>query len=670
MNENVNSLLNLANYFRSAMMDELKLPENAATMPTLVQVNDFQMIKVSSKTKHYQEVVNEIEKALEVYALQLTASMPQQLIQQKKIDFNADIKKKATDKKPVVTAQTDINKEETKIIDDYLITKESDKSQPIYGSLLAMPEGKLKAEDREFIVNGWNTLKGMENKAKIYNKVRELLNNYEIPVRVLREDITKFIAKHKSLTKDENLNAFDKEIQEAGISFNTDTDMSKIRSGEVLTSGKLKWLKDDGEFNIALLTDAEDEDHGNPQNYLKLWAMYYRVIGNERQAIDIITKFYSDSKKGTIWSTEKARYFLNKLFRENEFKELRQVLKNMFIYRNSKGDYEAAVPFAKSLLFNYSKRKITVKKEGKEVEIEKSWPAHKVDNFINGVIAELAREGKIILKSEAKSSTAKKAEPVKKSEFSVKFWKTANNKVSGKVFTDKKAVSVTNYDSLKAFKKACELIALNTVRVEDPKATKENITIKYEETAVGTASPKTGKNTPKNKVVVPPYKAGDNTAKKDKKGKVINIVQNKPNKAVKKDQVTNTTQNQKEALKSPKKGQLEHPTKSNVSEKKMPNAKPADKPSYSAIISLEKDKTYTCVINGFNEVIKVTGAKSVEEAKKSFVEALQKYNEKVIAENEKAKASHKKGKMLHLKPDFTKGELTFLLKTVKTGTNG
>ena len=650
MNENISDLLSIATYFRQAMMDETKLPENAVTMPTLIKVNNFQMIKVSDKAKHYHDVVNNIEKALEAYAMKLTATIPSS---QKEIEF------KKVNVKPIKTETK--KQKETKTntvstdIKQYLEDGKADESKPKYNSLLSIPKEKLSAEDREFIAVGWSTLKGVENKAKIYNKVRKLLNNNSISIAELRNDIQRFISKYKEEAKKENFKSFEEEIKAEKIDFDTTTNLKLIRNGEELTSGKLKWVDKEGDFNLVLLTDGKTEDDVDPQNMVKLMAMYYRTIGKEHMAIDIISKFYSDSKKGIDWPREKARFFLNNLFRINQFKELKQVVKNMLIYRNEQGDYEKAIPFAKSLLFNYSKHEVNEKPV--------SWPAHKVNNFIDKCLMELADEGVIKLKEEKKTVKTENPKKVEKPKIVVSYSVNAKGKVSGKIQVGDKIVTVSNYTNLKGFTAACKLIALNQVRLLNKKADDNSYELIMKEEAGGTANTK--KVTPKNPVALPAKSQTANTTKNQQKKKVVTVVKETPNKAIKNPQVGKSTQNQKEALKTAKNGQLEHPTKSNVNEKK----EMTDRPSYSAIISLEKDKTYSCEINGFNGVIKTTGAKTVEEAKANFIEALKKYNEKVALENERARISHKKGKVLHMKPDFTKGELTFLLKTVKTGTN-
>jgi len=675
MNSNqVDTLVTLANYFRGAMMDEIKLPEHAASMPQLVKVDGFKMLKVSEKADHYREVVDEIEKSLEAYALQLNALMPTSIDTQKKIEFkeNKTTAKPKKEDEAVVDAETNLKSNAQPTVNDLLEKKESDKSQPIYGSLLAIPDERFKAEDKQSIMDAWNAAKGVEAKAKVYNKVRNMLNNYDIPVALLRSDIAKFIAKQKGEHKNDNFAQFEKELKEAGIQFDTTTDLSKIRSGEELTTGKIKWADKEGNFKIELLTDGKTEDDVDPQNFVKLWAMQLRTIGEERQALDILTKFYSDTEKGTIWSAEKARWFLNNLFRVNKFKELTYVIENMLIAKHLEGDYKKAIPFAKSFLINYTKTVKEVEKEGKKVKVEEFWPAHKVENFINRAVKGL-RMAKLLKHDER---TAKKVEKV---TFEVNYQFGKDKKIFGKITGLTANVNMSAYETLDEFKKACTMVAMNQARFKNPDVKEEDVTINFTEDKTN-ASQEGGKKdtfqapSAKDKMAVQTKPTAANTAKKKESGnKTVKIVKNPPSKDVKKGQTGKSTQNQNKALKTAKKGQSEQSTKSNVKEKKMPPAKPNSKPQYSALIELDpKSKTYSCVINGFSEVVKVTGAKTVEEAKVSFVEALRKYNEKVAEENDKARANFKKGKgkMLHMKPDFTKGELTFLLKTKKTGTNG
>ncbi len=695
MNSNqVETLVTLANYFRGAMMDELQLPEKAATMPQIVQVNGFKMMKVTDKAKHYKDVVEEIEKSLEAYALQLNALMPKSIDTQKKIEFKDKTQttekkeeKKVEDKKEVVVdAETNLSVKETKEdtnIKKFLIRKDSDESKPIYGSLTVIPKTGFKPEDQEALISAWKKSKGPEEKAKVYNKMQEILNNYKMPVALLRNDISKFINKQHQQQKQENLDQFDKEIKEAGITYDTTTDLNKIRSGKELTSGKLKWVDKEGNFNIALLTDGKTEDDVDPQNFVKLWAMQLRTAGNERLAIDIITKFYSDAKTGTIWSPEKARYFLNNLFRVNQHKELMYLIENMLITKHEQGDHTKAYPFIKSFLINYTKSVKEVEKviDGKKQKVKEEtyWPMHKIENLIKR-----AESGLRMVKLLKHEDNKKKLVNPK---FEVTYTLDKKGEYMGTVKGLQANVNISAYPTLEGFKKACKMVALNQARFNNPDFKEEDLVINYTEEKASASQEGSKKSTfqtssTKDKVVVPTKSTAVNSAKKkENTDKTVKIVKNSDSKDSKNTGKGNNTQNQNKGLKTSKnasqgasKGADKGNTKSNVKTEKMPPAKQNDKPQYSAIITLEKDKTYTCVINGFNEVIKTTGAKTVEDAKADFIEALRKYNEKVAEENDKARASFKKGKgkMLHMKPDFTKGELTFLLKGTgkKTGTNG
>ena len=695
MNSNVETLVTLAKYFRGAMQDEAKLPENAVTIPQLVKVNGFEMMKVSDKAKHYHDVVDEIDKSLEAYALQLNALMPQTINSQKKIEFekvnatpgksekitNKPTPAKATearktvvkDKKvAVVDAQTNIKeKNKNDNVAVLLEEKKSNDKLPIYGSLLAIPSAIITSEDSDLIVNTWKE-KGAEAKAKVYNKVRDLLNNYDMPINELRKDIHLFVKKQKAAIQEENEAQFKKELDEAGIVFDTTTDLDNIMSGKDLTTGKVRWTKKDSDdFDILLLTDSDDEDKVDPQNYVKLWAIYHRVIGDERQAIDILTKFYSDSEKGTIWSPEKARWFLNNLFRVNASKELHYVLENMFIHKHEQGNYKDAIPFAKSFLINYSKHYITSTKmvDGKKVEKKeaKHWPAHKIDSFINRVITGL-RISKLL----------KATEP----EFTATYEVTSKGKFTGSISNGKTKVNISNYNNFKDFENACKVIALNQAQMANKEITEKDISITFnktkgkEDTKVSTKSTSKTESKSKDKVAVQTGSSNNVIDKaKTAVAKTVNVIKNTVNKDVKKGKASGSIKNQSKGVKQAVKASQTPSTKSNVKDKTMPTAKPSNQPQYSAIITLEKDKTYTCVINGFNEVVKTTGAKSVEAAKADFIEALRKYNVKVMEENDKARANFKKeekGKMLHMKPDFTEGELTFMLgsEKKKTGTNG
>jgi len=678
MNSNVETLVTLAKYFRGAMMDEVKLPEYAVTIPEIVKTNGFKMMKISDKAKHYHGVVEEIEKSLEIYALQLNALMPQAIPTQKKLNLEdkatvpttpARVKDTKTEpvkkEKALVDAESNIKKE----------IKENNPDLPTYGSLLAMPKGSITVEDATSIVELWK-IKGTDSKTKVYNKVRKLLNNNNMSINTLRKDISLFLKKQKTESSMENESMFQKELDEAGIQFNTTTDLNKIISGEKLTTGTVKWCKEDSdEFNVLLLTDSDDEDKVDPQNYVKLWAIHNRVIGKENQAIDIITKFYSDKEKGILWSEDKARWFLNNVVRVNKFKELTYAVENMFISKLEAGNYEDAIPFAKSFLINYSKHAIEVERviDHKKTKVKefKYWPMHKVENFINRVVTGL-RMSNLLKEVKPNTSSAKQ-------KFKAEYEVNKRGKYMGKIIGDKTSISITNYSNLKDFEKACNVIAVSQAKMVNEKYTEKDIIITYIEkkgkadNKVITKSSTKKRVIPKDKVAVQTKSTNTVIDKaKTTTDKVVQVIKNKVNKDVKKPLATGSTKIPIKALKQAKKAPMSDVTKSNDNKKTMPSAKPSEKPQYSAIITLEKDKTYSCVINGFNEVIKTTGAKTVEEVKTDFIEALQKYNTKVMYENDRARANFdkKKGKVLHMKPDFTKGELTFLLKTVKTGTNG
>jgi len=687
MNSNVETLVTLAKYFRGAMMDEVKLPENAATMPQLVQVNGFKSMKVSDKAKHYHDVVDEIEVSLKAYALQLNALMPQAIDSQKKIEFEkqkqettparnktTETVKKTTVAKETKKQETTVKKKNVAVVDaetNIKTEKKSNPDNPMYGSLSAIPKEVFKAEDAEILVSMWNTAKGVEAKEAVYAKMRDILNNQEMPIHALRSEIQDFSKKFKDFQITENEDQFKKELDEAGITFDTTTDLNKIISGEKLTTGKVRWMKKDSDdFDIMLLTDSDDEDKVDPQNYVKLWAIYHRVIGDERQAIDILTKFYSDSEKGTIWSSEKARWFLNNIVRVNEFKELAYAVENMFITKHQQGNYKDAIPFAKSFLINYTKHTVEVTRtmDGKKTKTKeiKHWPAHKIDNFINRIITGL-RMSKLLQPAGLK--------------FTAQYEILSNGKFTGQISNEKTKVSISNYNSFKDFESACKVIALNQAHMSDKNATEKDISITFnkskgkENTEVSTKSTEKKRTKSKDKVAV---QAGSSNNVIDKAKtavvKTVNVIKNTVNKDAKKGKASGNTKNQSKGVKQAVKASQPPSTQSNVKTKTMPSAKPSNQPQYSAIITLEKDKTYTCVINGFNEVVKTTGAKTVDAAKADFVDALRKYNVKVMEENDKARATFKKGKgkMLHMKPDFTEGELTFMFHSTKekTGTNG
>ena len=601
--ENIEELISLASYFRSALQDELQLPEQAVTMPEVIKVNQGKLVQLSPKLFSYRRTLEDIENVLEGRVKELigeTKSSPAQ----KEIKFP---KEKPAPKKPVVT------NENVPKLQDYIIRGDS-KQGVIYKSLYAIPN--VSEEDKEFILHGWENFKGNEEKAKVYNKVQDLLNNYKLSVATLKDMITHYTLSLKRQNRIDNEIAFKEELKKKKIVYAIGTPLEKLFKGEELLNGKTQFYKDN-EFNVALLVGAHTEEEADPEDFIKAWAIYLRTTGREREAIDIITKFYSDSKKGEIWTPQQATIFLNMVFKTNGLKHLEQLIANILMFKEEKeNSYKKGIPQAKNLVKAFCKSK---------------WPEQKIDKLVDRVIMQLADAGKIAVKAEVISKPKLKSKPENTFHYLVEYFKSKKGNFLGTVLTPERKINVTNYPTLEAFKKACFTVAVSHARTMDEKVTNSQIKMEYKNTkAGGTASTKS--TSQKEKVVI------QTKPKTTVPAKVTPKAQNSPNKPVKKESNPNAPLLKKEAVKQPK------------------------KPQYSAFIVLEKDKTYTCTLKGFNEVIKVTGSKSIEEAKADFMEALIAYSEKIKAENEKAKASAGKGKKIHMKPDFTTGELVFYLQ--------
>jgi len=641
--QTLEELIMLADYFRGALKDEVSLPENSTSMSKLIKVDGISMIQLSGKATHYRSVLDKIESALE-----------------KQIDQRVGVKTPAkkeakVNKKPVVTAETNINKTDegdnkvTENIKDLMPKKETDKSKEIYGSLLALP--KIEPTTEESLIEAWHHAKGNEAKAKLYTKVKDLLNNQDLPIAVIRADLAKFVQRVEKKIKANNDVEFVGTLQKEGIDFNLTVKPEDLISPEILTNGKTQYEKD-GEFNLLLLTGKDNIDDVDPQDYVKLRAMWLRVTGRERQAIDEITKFYSDSKKGVIWSAEQARLFLNNLFKVNEFKLLKRLMSNVLLYKQEKeNDYKLGIKHCKSIMRAFTRYRVEQKekdKNGKTVTSFKNrtWPDHKINNFIDSVIKKLVDSGQL-----AKAEETKKAEEGKKVYlYNVVYKQNDKGKIDGHITGENVNTNIVNYDNTIAFKKACEVIAKANAKEGEYKI---NYTVqKAQGTGEGTSKTKTfhtDKKLAENKVQaqqkrINPVKKQENSPQKPNKPSVGNNSAEKYQK----------TKEEKEALKKAKKA---------VKPSDFPQRTPIKKrPEYSVLITKEKDGTFTCVLNGFGEAVKTTGSKTIEAAKKDFYNALLKYSEKIKLENERARTHHKRGKKLHLKPDFSTGELTFLLK--------
>jgi len=689
-------LIELGNYFRSALTEEISLPESKVSMSTLVKIDGIKMTKLSQQATRYRATLDKIENEL--------FKLADALVTADNYKLDKDL--------PVVTAETDLTeKKGKKRVQDFMPVKETDKNRTIYGSLSALPDegsNALTTAQKDEIVQEWKKAKGSEAKAKLFAKVRDILNNQSLPPAVIREDLAKFAQKVKREQRTENEMAFVNSLQKEGITFDTNVDLKDLVNGQTLLAGKTQY-EVDGEFNILLLTGKDSVDDVDPQDYVKLRAIWLRTVGRERQAIDELTKFYSDAKKGIIWTAEQATLFLNGLFKVNGFKHIYQLVENILIYKEeTKGSYKAGINQAKNLLRAFTR--YTIEKDGKSVK-QKIWPDRKINNLVNRILVKLADEGKIKGDFKENKELQEKLKEVKaknKVVFTVKFGKDEKGKYNGKIEGGSLSTDIVNYKDLESFKKACNTIVEASIKDKEYE-------IKYSELVASTdGKEEKVKDKPKGTFRTKEVPAKDkvhankNGADKDKaqealvtieskakdgksvsiysytektlKEAVSNVVkkdfknnwkgvtikyhktQNKPVTATNSAEKYKKTKEEKEALKKAKKA-----AKANS---QTPKAKVVEKPQYSAKIVKEEDGTYSCTLQGFNEVVKTTGSKSMEEAQEDFHAAIVEYSERIKRENDKARASHKKGKMLHLKPDFSKGELTFLSSEEPTGTNG
>ena len=723
-NGNIDPLITLADYFRRALNDEVKLPETSAKLPQLIKVDGVSMMQLTGQAGHYRKVLDNIESTLEKYALQLTAQSPEATITEKSTPARKEEKKKV-----VVDAQTNIGtpKDPEEKVIKLMPKKKTNLKEPTFNSLLKLPKKVLTDEFKDTLNKEWHDSKGNAEKAKLYTKVKDLLNNQELSIITLRDILSKF---SQTVVKEQvvaNEKAFAEEIKKEGIDFKINVPLDSLIKGKELLDGKTQFTVD-GEFNLMLLTGKNNVDNVSPQDYVKQRAMYLRITGRERNAMDELTKFYSDAKKGVIWPIEKTRWFLNNLFIANSYTHLHRLIENILVFKQEeKKSYKAGLKQAKNLIRAYTR--YTVKdKDGKDV-VQKTWEDAKINNFIDAALKFLADNGKITLVTELEKpnlGTTEVTEPASKEKITYSAtYITKKGKVEGTIVGGSLNTTISGYEDQIAFGKACEVIAkassngagyvVDYVEQKDPKnllegkvipkplvtiihkksgisisiysytektlkdavnaelkgkiATEYTITYAKQETTTTKEGSKrnatfhTEKKSTKDTVST---KSGDSGSNKEKK--VVTTTPKEPVLNPNSAERYKKTAADKEALKNAKKALKSNPTPGTelpLDAMKRSNQKT---PEYSAVIVKETDGTFSCTLNGFNEVVKTTGAKTMDDAKLDFADALRKYSAKIKEENDRAKSSRKKkGKKIHMKPDFSQGELTFLIKDKKTG---
>jgi len=717
--ETIEPLVTLAKYFRKALKDEVSLPESGIKIPDLVQVDNVKMVKLSGKTTYYRKVLDNIEQSLESYALQLTAQSPQIINK---------VVEKVAEKELVVDAETSVItetvNESTNSVIALMPKKENIKKRPTFKSLFDLPKEKLTDEFKDSIVKEWQSSKGNVAKAKLYTKVKDLLNNQDLGITNIRSILSKFVQVVIKEQANANLEVFAEEIKKEGIDTAITVPLESLIKGEELLNGKTLYTVDNN-FNLMLLTGKNNVDNVNPQDFVKQRAMYLRITGRENQAIDELTKFYSDSKTGSIWPVEKVRWFLNNLFITNSFKHLEKLIENILVFKQEqKGSYKEGIKHAKNLVRAYTR--YTVNEKGTS-KTKRTWEDSKINNFIDKLIVRLNDNG--VLKPSTKKEEIVKEEKsttsseIKILEYSIKVTKDSKQFFQGKVEGPGVQTIIKGYAKEEDFKQAVNTLIDVHVKAQSADTEQEcksklNFEYDFSNKADGTATKteeKTKPNSvPSNQMAVSTKSETVNNVAKETRQALVTLVEKSTNiltsiysfeksletsikeaigekdkkefrikyfsKAIaefnKKRYRANNNQKVKEEPNEEVKGgekfqktpeekeALKQAKKDTQSDPKLTIKSTSTdlltRPQYSATITLETDGTYSCTLNGFNETIKTTGSKSMESAKIDFVEALLKYSQKIKKENEKAKNSTTKGKQIHMKPDFSSGDITFL----------
>lgn len=458
----------------------------------------------------------------------------------------------------------------------------------------------MKEEDKISLNEAWKSSKGDVEKAAVYNKVLKLLNNYSLSISELRTILTNFEKSMRKLDRKSNEDAFVAILVKQKIVMGIGASMDDVPSGKDLIAQAANYTVD-GEFNLPILTGKKSPKEMNEADYVKLRACHLRITQRNDKAIDTLIKFFSN--KDHTWNEDIAKWFLNTLFDREGYLHLYKALENIIMHSvETEKDYRKGIPAAKKLLVDFST--FTEKDE------TKAWKADKIDNFIDKILDGLAKLNLIKL---VKSPIKEKLENIAATSDKDKPAEQEKGKETKAAQTASDGSSQAKADT-----------KIHTVKKDD------------------SGNPKQGQS----KIPTAGQKVGKTQKEKDdlKAAKAANKASEKKETVKKEVDKTNTNVEKKE----------ETPIDTKDSKAKA---------EYTAMITIEKDGTYSCVMVGFDD-ISVANSKSIDEVKTDFIEALADYKFKIDQENASSKKKRgKKGKLIHMKPDFSKGELTFQTQT-------
>jgi len=283
--------------------------------------------------------------------------------------------------------------------------KVSDTTKEVYTQLVDVP---LTKEEQKELVESWEKSKGEPEKAAIYYKVCDLMNNYSLGIRDLRSTINNLTTKFKNANKDTKEKELLTEFKAQKLTGKIGVDLNKLISGKELAEEKVP-LAVKNEFNTTLLVGTSDfnnptkcMDSCNPDDLVKARALYFRSIKKDHVAIQELIHFYSDKKNGHVWDKEKALNFLNLISKENKGNPmLDKLIENLFLYHKEKDkDFRKAEEGIRKLIkaYSYSIKSVPAQKPkaGKTtatVETGVEWPNSKVDNIMNRVIKKMHSSG-------------------------------------------------------------------------------------------------------------------------------------------------------------------------------------------------------------------------------------------------------------------------------------
>jgi hypothetical protein len=556
------------------------------------------------------------------------------------------------------------------------IKLEKKTNDPNKETFTTLAELSLKEEDKALIAKEWKETKGDKGKKALYEKVRDLLNNYDLSISELRSVIGSFVHAYGVRVANENGHDILARIEKAKITFKLDKiKLSKLMSGKDLLSGSHSYSIND-DFNLSLLTGHKSIEDAPPADVVKLRAIYLRVSGRESKAIKEIKDFFST--EDWKWDNETAFLFLNAITKEIKHTPIKQLVKNILVHKATKENILEGVSNVTKLLHAYTVHDADVKVKDKDgalvpKQVKKSWGEGKITNFVNECLSELF-EAKLLVKPEVKKSEVKK--PVDKKP--VKKTKEEAPNVDSKTSKDVKKEPAKKAEGNKTEKKKPAVKVVGKVdldKVDKPKKEKPKAATPSKKDNKVQANNKADNRVGNKKKVE--GKGADKTANKP----VTKVESKEPVKPVSKEEaktVATPTANLKgtQAKKSEEEKQKLKAAKLAAKEAEKENGKTkmetvvkttADVPPSSipedkveiinskfqgVIYKNSKSGKYGCYVKGYKDHIHVKNIIDIKKVKSVFNTQLQAYIKKVERINKKSQnGSNIKGKLYQMLPD-------------------